>query len=255
MLEWLGAVGTNGYGAAQFVRPANLAVNASGSVFVADYGNNRVEVLAPNRKTTTKAIASTRSPTYGGSAYVASQLFDADGKLVEGQQMNRYRSYDGRTWTYVGSSPSVAAAADGAWVSGITRRVWFQARLKADGDHLYAPESSRVTVLIKPQVKLGTPVAPSSVKRGAAFSAYGYLEPKRTAGASSVWIKKYKKSGSSWVYAGYVKAKNVTSGSKTKYVVSTSIGTAGTYKLAAYAPADDGHSATTSTYYDIVYVK
>lgn len=255
-LEWLSAVGTVGYGAGQFVDPANLAVNSCGSVFVADHGNNRIEVLAPNRKTTTKAIASTKSPTYGGVTYVAPQLLDADGKTVDGQRMYLYRSYDGRTWSYDGwllSSSTITS--DSAWISNIRRKVWYQARLKADGDHLYAPESSRTSVVIKPQVKLTTPVAPSSVKRGAAFSVYGYLEPKHTAGASSVWIKKYKKSGSSWVYVGYVKAKNVTSGSKTKYVASTSIGTAGTYKLVGYAPTDDGHSATTTTSYDVVYVK
>lgn len=254
-LEWLGSLGSTGVGAGQFVQPKGLAINSIGTVFVADNGNDRIQVLVPARKTTTKAFASSTAPAYNGSVTVAFELLDADGKFVPNERLSAYRSFDGKTWTWVGEGPSVATPADGMWVGNITRKVWYQTRLKADGDHIYAPESTRASVLIKPQVKLTKPAAPTSVRRGARFTIYGYLEPRHAAGAYSVRVKTYRKSGSSWVYSGYVRAKNVNYGSKTKYVVAGSIGTAGTYKLVAYAPVDSGHSATTALGYDVVYVK
>ena len=48
--NFLSKWGTTGSGDGQFIRPANLALDASGNIFVVDEGNNRIQKFDNNAK-------------------------------------------------------------------------------------------------------------------------------------------------------------------------------------------------------------
>ncbi len=96
---------------------------------------------------------------------------------------------------------------------------------------------------------LTTPSTPSSVKRGRSFTIYGYLKPRHTSGASNVSIKLYRSVHGRWSLYKTVKAKNSTYNSlTTKYSVSTSVPSAGSWRAYAYYAATSSYAAYTSGY-------
>jgi len=251
--EFLSRFGSLGTDDNQFCYPISIAVDGKGALFVADNTNNRISVFAPENGTSTAVSANVTAPAYGGSVKLTVWLRDADGGAIAGEALTLKRSYDGKAWSSLGGVSSSATGTP-VPVSGITKKVWYRAEFA--GAHFYAPASTRTATVIAPKVKaLTTPKAPSSAKKGSSFTVYGYLEPKHTAGAHSVRILKYRKSGGEWVYKGYTNAHNYTSGSKTTYIATVKLTSTGVWKLQAYAPADSLHAATYSAGYDTITIK
>ena len=108
---------------------------------------------------------------------------------------------------------------------------------------LRAPRRESAVVTVTPKVKLGKPQAPSAVKRGAKFTAYGSVAPKQTVGAKVVRIKCYLKQGGKWRYVKSVKAANKTA---TRYSARLSLPGKGSWKLVASYKATAMYAATTS---------
>ena len=97
-----------------------------------------------------------------------------------------------------------------------------------------------------PRVKLGAPVAPSTVKKQKTFTAYGALTPKQPRDSKTVKIKCYFKKNGKWTLKKTVSATNSNSGSASRYTARFSLPTAGSWKLIAYSAATTKYAATTS---------
>ena len=100
---------------------------------------------------------------------------------------------------------------------------------------------------VTPMVKLGTPVAPRTVKEDATFSVYGSFIPRQTAGHKDVKVKCYRKTSSGkWALKKTVSATNTNYSTYTRYKVRLSLPSTGRWKLVAYFPATSKYAATTS---------
>lgn len=107
-----------------------------------------------------------------------------------------------------------------------------------------------------PHTYVSTPIARGTMSRHRYYGVRGYLKPRHTAGTYPVRIYKWKKRASgSWKSYGYVRAKASDYSAFTKYTRSVRLPSAGRWRLRAYTPADDGHSATWSSGYDYVTVR
>ena len=118
-------------------------------------------------------------------------------------------------------------------------------RLFYAGDATHDPAWSD-PVTVTPRVKLGTPVAPSSVKKGAKFTAYGSLTPQQPKNSKTVKIKCYLKQSGKWVLKKTLSATNANRGSASRYSARFSLSTKGTWKLTASSAATSKYAATTS---------
>ena len=87
---------------------------------------------------------------------------------------------------------------------------------------------------------------PSSVKKGAKFTAYGALTPQQPENSKTVKIKCYLRSNGKWVLKKTVTATNAVKGSATRYSARFSLPTRGSWKLTAYSAATSKYAATTS---------
>ncbi len=118
-------------------------------------------------------------------------------------------------------------------------------RLFYAGDATHDPAWSD-PVTVTPRVKLGTPVAPSSVKKGAKFTAYGSLTPQQPKNSKTIKIKCYLKQSGKWVLKKTVSATNANKGSASRYSAKFSLSTRGSWKLTASSAATSKYAATTS---------
>ena len=118
-------------------------------------------------------------------------------------------------------------------------------RLFFAGDATHDPAWSDPVTII-PRVKLGKPVAPSSVKKGAKFTAYGSLSPQQPRNSKTVKIKCYLKQSGKWVLKKTVTATNANKGSATRYSAKFSLSSKGSWKLVGYSAATDKYAQTTS---------
>jgi hypothetical protein len=164
---------------------------------------------------------------------------------VEGKQVQLQRSYNGLDgWTAVGSPLDPVTANQYATSVVPARSTFYRLSFAGDGD--CAASVSNV-VKVTPAVKLGTPVAPSTVRRAKAFAVYGSLVPKHASGATNVKVKCYRKSSTgAWVLRKTVTAKNTNYGTSTRYKASISLPTAGSWKLVASYATTAKYAAATS---------
>jgi len=108
----------------------------------------------------------------------------------------------------------------------------------------------------KPKPTVGTPIAPSTFRKGRYYTVYGYLKPRHNSGSYPVRIYKYKKTSSGWKSYGYVSAKaSYYSSTTTKYSKSVSLPSTGKWRVRAFAPTDSLHAEAWSSGYDYITVK
>ena len=119
-------------------------------------------------------------------------------------------------------------------------------KLVYEGTAAYAGVISR-SVTVTPKVKLGHPVAPSTVKKKKSFTVYGSLTPKATAGSKTVKIKCYVKKSGKWVLKKTVTAKNANKGSASQYKASTRCRARARGSSSPRAAATSKYAATTSS--------
>lgn len=177
----------------------------------------------------------------------SSPIIGADGTIYLGCNMNKVYAInaDGSKKWQLSSGPyctyksAAALGADGTlYISGET---YFGGVLRAIGK---APTST-----------VGTPVAPSQVRRSRTFTIYGYVAPKHTTGTYLVVLKFYKRNSSgAYVFDHSVSAKRYSySSTKTKYKASVSLRSKGRWRVRAYH-ACNVHTGAYSGY-DYITVK
>jgi hypothetical protein len=168
---------------------------------------------------------------------------------VEARLIQLQRSSNGIDgWTDVGPliHPQSGAYAIQYSTTAVPTQATFY-RFSFAGDADYAAAAS-TPVKVTPRVKLGTPVAPTTVRHGLRFTAYGALTPKHTAGLRSVKLKCYRKSAAGkWVLKKTVATKNADYRTATRYKVALSLPSAGKWRLIASYAATAKYAATTSS--------
>jgi len=127
--------GTAGSGLTQLNAPQEVALDAHGDLFVADYGNNRVQEFAYNSTTGSYAATATRVAGAGGEGSGASQLdgpdsvtLDAKGDLFVADRINA------RVMEYAFNAGTGTYAASGTQVAGSLPNLAGWVTLDASGD-------------------------------------------------------------------------------------------------------------------------
>ncbi len=127
--------GTAGSGLTQLNSPQEVALDAHGDLFVADYGNNRVEEFVYNSTTGSYAATATTVAGAGGEGSGASQLdgpdsvtLDAKGDLFVADRIN------GRVMEYAFNAGTGTYAASGTQVAGSLPNLAGWVTLDASGD-------------------------------------------------------------------------------------------------------------------------
>ena len=175
---------------------------------------------------------------------LSGELTDSDGDPIADAQVDLQMSVGGGAWaTLWGVPPQAGTSTYSASVEAPTRKATYRLYFIGDATHS-ATASDPVTVT--PRVKLGAPVAPSTVKKRKAFTAYGALTPKQPRDSKTVRIKCYFKKNGKWTLKKTVSATNSNSGSASRYTARFSLPTAGSWKLIAYSAATTKYAATTS---------
>jgi hypothetical protein len=179
---------------------------------------------------------------WGGAATLSGALTDGAEPFTAGQQVRAEYSYDGSTWELLQLlSPS------GTFTYSVnvqpTRKTTYRLVFEGDAKH---EDATSDTVTVAPRVKLGKPVAPSSVKKGARFTAYGDLAPRASAGSHTVKIKCYLKQSGSWKLKKTVTTTNKYYKSYSRYSARFTLPAKGSWKLVAGAAATSRYAATIS---------
>jgi Photosynthesis system II assembly factor YCF48 len=103
---------------------------------------------------------------------------------------------------------------------------------------------------------LSNPVAPATMLHTRSYTVYATLRPRHAAGTYPVRIYKYRRLVTGiWKPYGYVRARAANYSTYTKCLASVKLPYPGTWRLRAYAPADNAHSAKWSSGYDYVTAK
>ncbi len=191
------------------------------------------EAATPKFDTDLSLETSATVVNWGGSATLSGALTDGAEPFTAGQQVRAEYSYNGTDWELLQSlSPS------GTFTYSVnvqpTRKTSYHLVFEGDAVH---QEVTSNAVTVTPKVKLGKPVAPSSVKKGSKFTAYGDLTPKASAGSHTVKIKCYLKQSGSWKLKKTVTTANKNYKSYSRYSAKFSLPTKGSWKLVGYAPA------------------
>ncbi len=209
-----------------------------------DLYTNRDPAPAPETTALTIKAAATIVP-YKATTTLTVHLKDEAGAPLAGHLVDIQKSVDwGASWTTIGSTESDG----GTFVTpALTRATKFRATWA--GTDEYAGATSAY-VLVRPQVVLGNPDAPTSVKKYVTFLVSGTFKPRHSPGWNkAVKLYCYKKDPTTgkWVLKKAVWCKTVDYLSYSKYRVKIYLGSRGTWKLRAYAPEDKLHAATWST--------
>jgi len=180
--------------------------------------------------------------SWGGSATLTGTLTDGAEAFTAGQQVRLKRSNDGFIWTPLQVLDPSATFTYSVAVQP-TRKTMYRLVFTGDATHSVATSPP---VTVTPKVKLGTPAAPLTVRRGKRFTAYGNLVPRASAGSHSVKIRCYQKQSGAWKLKKTVAATNRDYATFSRYSTSFTLPARGNWKLTAYAAATSKYAATTS---------
>ena len=81
--SYLASLGTSGQGDGEFNRPSGVAVDREGNIYVADWGNERVQILAPDGSFRARLRGEAGVSKWGESYFIANQ-----DELAERQKAN-----------------------------------------------------------------------------------------------------------------------------------------------------------------------
>jgi len=184
--------------------------------------------------------------SYNGSVRLAASLQDGSGAPLNGpQRLPLWKSPDGKNWTLATEVAGDAAAGRYSTTVSVLRKTWF--RYSWPGTASTMPATS-AAYSVTPKAYVGFPNAPGSAKPGAAFTVWGYLRPKHTAGTGAVRIYKYRRVRGAWRSYGYVTAKIADYNPySSKYSRGVVLPSRGEWRIRAYHK-DGDHLATVSGY-------
>lgn len=184
-----------------------------------------------------------RSPAFGERVPFTISLKDSAGQPLSGERtVKLYWSTDGCNWryTYFTAKAGIAKGSVEPQNKTFYKAVFW-------GDHQYAQAHS-AKQFIYPATQVTTPeVAPTSVTKGATFSAVGYITPDHAAGSREIKVQCYRYEGGRWVLRKTVAATtSAYPGAKAKYRASVSLSATGRWRLRALHPADEQTQRDTS---------
>ncbi len=201
--------------------------------------------VTPDTTTTLELEATPTVIAWDASWALSGRLEDVAGEAIPDASVDLQSSIDGgASWaTLQGETPVAGTSTYADTIYGTYQKMQFRLHYAGDATHA---ESYSSIVTVTPKVKLGKPVAPSSVKKGAKFTAYGSLTPKQPKHSKTVKIQCFIKKGGKWVLKKTVTATNANKGSATRYSAKFSLPSKGSWKLVAYSPATSQYANTTS---------
>jgi hypothetical protein len=228
---------TNGTTSHYYLRAYDAATNVGPRSTTVDATPIGVTALTLGATPTTVA--------WGKPWTLSGALSTAAGAAVPDAPVKLMQSVGSGAWTLVSTlTPAAGTSTYTGSIAAPTQKTTY--KLVYEGTAAYAGVFSR-SVTVTPKVKLGHPVAPSTVKKKKSFTVYGSLTPKANAGSKTVKIKCYAKKSGKWVLKKTVTAKNANKGSASQYKASTSLPSKGSWKLVATAAATSKYAATTSS--------
>lgn len=165
----------------------------------------------------------------------------------------------GTTWRYQYSVKAtiingVGGSTYSATLSLPTAGTWkLVAQHDSDAEHAQSASPERfVTVR---DVIVGTPVAPSTMRKTRYYTVYGTLKPAHAKGTRPVVIRLERKVGGTYRYYKNLSATITASySSYSRYARSIRLPYSGRWRARAYHPADSTHPLAWSSSYDYVYV-
>ncbi|MBI5232075.1 MAG: multicopper oxidase domain-containing protein [Coriobacteriales bacterium] len=181
---------------------------------------------------------------YDGGTTIRGKLKDVSGVGIAGKTVVLQRSINsGATWSHVATNTSQSNGNLTRAVTNITTKTRYRWVFAGDATNTAKTSASQI---VTPRVVLSTPIAPDSVKRGAEFTAYGYLRPKHYP-SGSVKIYTYRFENGNWVYKGQINTTLYWNDStRDKWQAKFSLPSTGSWRLRAYMAADAEHAATFS---------
>jgi hypothetical protein len=152
-----------------------------------------------------------------------------------------YNQYPYKVWGLIAAGPA------GLWTGVPVTAVPASTLVDGFGVEVPTPQPAHYWSPVPlPKPQLGAPVAPARVRAGVRFTVAGTLSPQHAAGAQSVQLRCYRRTGSTWVLRRTVPAANADAGTATTYTAKLALGQAGAWRIRAYAPADAEHAAALS---------
>lgn len=206
------------------------------------YGSTSVSPIAPPPPpppapdTTAPVTASNAKASYYNTATITLTAVDNAGG--SGVAATYYRLDSAPT-------PTAGTVAVTSVVGTHTLEFW---SVDASGN-AEAPKTVSFTVTKQlPLATVTTPVCASTVYRNRAFTTYGYLKPRHTAGTYGVKLYFYRYESGVWKLRKTVPAKLSNYSTYSKYTASTYVPYAGKWRVRGYHAADAQHRASYSSY-------
>ena len=209
---------------------------------------HQFEVVGETRPTTTTQSLSTTLVNYGGSVTAYGVPRDSEGDIIQGSgAVSLWARPYGGSWSRVKSA--TWDAVNSRYYAATTLRIGTDLQMRYDGEG-ENQGSEAAYGFVKARAAVGTPVAPTSARKGRKFTTYGSLGPSHATG-TAVRIYRWRYVSGKWKSYSYVTAKTVSSG---KYSISMSLPYTGKWRLKAYH-ADGGHYGAYSAKYDTITIK
>lgn len=180
----------------------------------------------------------------GSTAVVSVSVRDPAGAGLPGIQVRYEYSYDNKNWSYL-AVQTTDASGTASYTVAPTKNMWVRPFVSAGTYYL---DTTGAAVKISVAADVRAPVKPSGVIHHRTFTIHGYLKPKHTSGAHNVKIKLYRYRSGHYTYYKTVTATNHNYKSYTKYSVSTSVPSSGSWRAYAYYAETTSYAVTTSTY-------
>jgi hypothetical protein len=186
---------------------------------------------------------SAKTVNWGGTATLTGALTDGVEPFTAGQTVRVEWSYNDTTWALLQMLDLSAPYAYDVTVKP-TRKTMYRLVFEGDATHVAA---TSLSVTVTPRVKLGTPVAPKTAKKGKKFTVYGSLVPQHPSGSKTVKIKCYQKKSGTWRLRRTVTATNRNYKTYSRYSEKLSLGARGSWKLVASYKATAKYASKTSS--------
>lgn len=197
------------------------------------------EPTPPLRATSLSATVTPALPGYAASVTVAGTLTVSGGGVLTTPTVNVQASFDGASWFTTGTATYDATAQAYKASRTILRKTFY--RLDFPGTAEYLSSTSPAGSAL-PKAWLSSPYGmPPLVRRGAAFTAHGYLKPWHS-GYTTIWF--YRLTPLGWRRYRAAAAVNQKYSSYTRWVLRDfKLWQSGRYYLRAYHK-DASHRAT-----------
>lgn len=184
---------------------------------------------------------------YGATAVLKGSLKDIGGVPRAGQTVTlQAKAYNASTWS-TAATASVDASGNFVFRKKPPVTTYYRALFDNDAENLISMTSASVKV--KPAASVSVPYLARYVRRGVAFTSYGFLKPRHSAGARNVKLYFQRKESGRYVTRRIVSATNVTyTSTTTKYRARLSLPNRGSWRVRAVYPTTSKCNYTTSGY-------